>query len=69
MGIEDQREGEDMKLNATFEMSGKGYRTDKETLKVLRSIVPAAKKAGDFSAVVAVMVAGLKWGKIVEMAS
>ena len=34
-----------------FEMNGKAYRTDPETLNVLRSIVPSAKATGDHSAV------------------
>ena len=51
----------------TFEMDGKAYRTDAETLALLREIVPAAKATGDASAVAAVMVAGLATGRIVEL--
>jgi len=51
----------------TFEMNGKGYETDRETLNVLRSIVPAAKQTGDTSAVEAVMGLGLMVGRIREM--
>lgn len=51
----------------TFEMNGKGYSTDAETLEVLRSIVPAAKQAGDMSAVIAVMTLGEMAGRIVQI--
>ena len=51
----------------TFEMNGKAYRTDLETLDVLRSIVPAAKAANDFSAVAEVMDLGLAVGRITEL--
>lgn len=47
-------------------MNGKTYTTDAETLNVLRSIIPAAKASGDYSAVAAVMELGLKTGRIVE---
>ena len=53
-------------MNHKFEMSGKEYRTDKETLEILRSIVPAAKETGDTSAVAAIMAMGIKTGRIVE---
>jgi hypothetical protein len=55
-------------MNATFEMNGKTYTTDVETLEVLRSIVPSAKATGDSSAVIAVMEIGLMTGRIVEIA-
>jgi hypothetical protein len=45
--------------------NGKAYRTDAETLSVLRSIVPAAKQANDMSAVIAVMTLGEAAGRIV----
>lgn len=48
----------------TFEMNGKGYRTDSETLEVLRSIVPDARAANDTSAVQALMDLGLAAGRI-----
>lgn len=48
----------------TFEMDGKAYMTDQETLDVLRSIVPDAKATGDASAVAAVMFLGLETGRI-----
>lgn len=51
----------------TFEMNGKTYCTDVETLNVLRSIVPTAKASGDMSAVIAVMELGLRFGRIVEI--
>jgi len=54
-------------MTHTFEMNGKTYKTDEETAKVLRSIVPAAKSTSDASAVTAVMTLGLKIGLIVEL--
>lgn len=58
-----------MQMKATFEMNGKSYRTDVETLKILRSIVPSAKATGDASAVSVVMSFGLRSGRIVELAA
>jgi len=52
-------------MDKRFEMRGKSYRTDAETLELLRSIVPDAKNGGDTSAVAAVMMLGLKAGRIV----
>lgn len=54
-------------LTMTFEMNGKGYRTDEETLDMLRSIVPSAKSTGDSSAVMFAMDLGLAGGRIVEI--
>jgi hypothetical protein len=54
-------------MTVTFEMNGKGYRTDEQTLNVLRSIVPAAKETGDTSAVAVVMELGLQMGRIKEI--
>jgi hypothetical protein len=48
----------------TFEMNGKAYETDAETLNVLRSIVPPAKAASDFSAVMFAMDLGEAAGRI-----
>lgn len=56
------------KTTATFEMNGKAYETDTETLNVLRSIVPAAKATSDTTAVAAVMYLGLQTGRIREAA-
>jgi len=53
-------------MNAKFELNGKTYTTDNETLVVLRSIVPDAKATGDASAVAAVMASGMAAGRIVE---
>jgi len=50
-----------------FEMNGKTYRTDAETLALLNVIIPNAKAANDFSAVTAVMGMGLKTGRITEV--
>jgi len=53
-------------MTATFEMNGKTYQTDTETLAVLRSVIPSAKAANDFSAVAAIMILGQETGSIVE---
>ncbi len=52
----------------TFEMNGVGYKTDEETLNVLRSIIPQAKMSNDFTAVSVVMTLGLQTGRIEQMA-
>lgn len=54
-------------LNFTFEMDGKGYRTDEETLNVIRSVVKHMEETGSNAGVAAVMGMGLKTGCIVEM--
>lgn len=54
-------------LNQTFELNGTAYRTDLETLEVLRGIVPSAKETQDSSAVMAVIFLGLKTGRIKEV--
>jgi len=51
-------------MKVTFEINGNAYQTDAQTLDVLRSIVPAAKAANDFSAVIAVMALGQAGGRI-----
>ena len=56
-------------MQSTFTMTGKTYRTDAETLSVLRSVVPSAKATDDNTAVAAIMFLGLKTGRIVEVAS
>ena len=55
-------------MAAKFELNGKKYSTDGETVKVLRSIMVSAKATGDSSAVIAVMALGLKTGRIIETA-
>ena len=50
-----------------FEMNGKAYETDEETLDVLRSIVPDAKKNNDSTAIYLIMFFGLAAGKIKEL--
>lgn len=50
----------------TFELNGKFYRADAETLAVLRSVMHAAKAGGDSSAVIAIMALGERTGRIVE---
>lgn len=47
-----------------FEMNGAAYETDEETLKVLRSVVPGARRSGDHSAVAAVVLLGMHFGRI-----
>lgn len=54
-------------MTVTFEMNGRTYKTDDETLNVLRSIVPSAKSTGDSSAVMAAMVLGQATRRIVEI--
>lgn len=57
-------------LNMTFEMNGVGYRTDLETLKVLRSMVVSSKKKIDkYTMVAFVMYFGLGSGRIEEIES
>ena len=50
----------------TFTMNGKTYKTDDETLAVLRSTIPQATVSGDMSAVAAIMILGQAAGRIVE---
>ena len=50
-----------------FEMNGKTYETDTETLELLRSTIPAAKATADFSAVTAIMELGLMAGIIKDI--
>lgn len=50
-----------------FEIDNKLYETDEETLNVLKSIIPNAKKAKDTTAVFAVMHFGLESGRIKEI--
>ena len=63
------RKGKAIKFSdmKTFEMNGKAYQTDKETLELLREIIPKAKQAKDFSAVIAVMDLGEQAGRIKEI--
>ena len=49
-----------------FEMNGKSYTTDAETIDVLRAITPTAKETKDYSAVAVVMELGLRFGRIKE---
>ena len=58
-----------MKLTKTFEMNDKAYKTDSETLDVLRRAVASYKTSGskDNSAVAAVMYLGLATGRIQEI--
>jgi hypothetical protein len=45
-------------MTNTFEINGKTYKTDEQTIKVLRSIMESAKQSNDYSAVIAVMEIG-----------
>lgn len=56
-------------MTKTFELNGRSFRTDEETLNVLRSVIPSAKKNNDSSAVAAVLGLGLMTGRIVEIAA
>jgi hypothetical protein len=47
-----------------FELNGKTYRTDTETVEMLRGLVEAAKATGDSTAVMAVLFLGIKAGRI-----
>ena len=53
-------------LDQTFEMNSKNYRTDAETLDVLRSVIPACRAAGEWGAVAVIMDLGIGSGRIVE---
>ncbi len=51
-------------MTKTFKLNGTTYRTDSETLQVLRSVMPSAKSTGDSSAVIAIVALGLQSGRI-----
>jgi hypothetical protein len=53
-------------MTSRFELNGTNYATDKQTISVLRSIMPSAKATGDSTAVMAVIFLGLQVGRIVE---
>lgn len=61
--------GMKLPLNMTFEMNGVGYRTDFETLKVLRSAIESSKKIDKYTMVAFVMYFGLGSGRIEEIES
>jgi len=50
-----------------FELNGKVYKTDPETLEILKGLIPRAKQTGDNSAVIAVLTLGEMAGKITEI--
>lgn len=54
-------------MNNQFEIDGKTYKTDAETIALLRSLVPQAKEIGDWSAVIAIMALGEMSGRIIEI--
>ena len=53
------------KMNASFEINGTTYYTSPLVLKLIQSIMPAAKRSGDYSAVHAMLALGLATGQIV----
>ena len=54
-------------MTKTFEMNGKAYATDADTLNLLRKIVSDGKAANDMSAVSFMMEAGKLGGRIKEL--
>lgn len=56
-------------MTKTFELNGISYKTDANTLNVLRSVMPSAKKTGDSSAAIAVISLGKMTGRIVELSA
>ena len=59
-----------MPNNATthrFSLNGATFTTDPTTVRVLRSLIPAARAAGDSSAVIAVLALGLQTGRITHV--
>lgn len=52
----------------TFQLNGSTYETDAATLKVLRSVTPAAKASGDGSAVQAIIFLGMQTGRVRKVA-
>lgn len=53
-------------MTKTFEMDGKTFRCDAETLEIVRTCVARVKAGADTSALFAVMHWGQKGGRIVE---
>ena len=53
-------------MTKTFEMNGRAYRTDAETLRVLRDQVQRFKTTDNPSVVIAILYLGMKAGVIVE---
>jgi hypothetical protein len=53
-------------MSSVFEMNGKTYVTDEETLSVLRSVITQGKSSQDFSAVTAIMIFGQKTNRVRE---
>lgn len=54
-------------MSANFEMNGKTYKTDEDTINVLREQIEIAKTSGDYSAVIAIMAIGIASETIVEV--
>ena len=53
-------------MNEKFELNGKTYKTDENTIKILRTIVTSAKENNDTSALQTMMILGEMTGTIVE---
>ena len=51
-------------MTKTFEMNGKAYRTDAETLKVLQDAVALYRETKDTSVITAIMSLGEMTGRI-----
>jgi hypothetical protein len=54
-------------MTKTFQLNGIGYRCDAETLKVLNSVMPAAKASGDSTAVQVIIYLGIQAGRIEKL--
>ena len=55
-------------MTNTFEINGKTYKTDEQTIRVLRSVMVPAKQSNDYSAVIAIIELGKTDGSIKECA-
>ena len=53
-------------MNTEIKLNGKLYITDEETANLLIDIVPQAIEVQDFSAAQAILILGLKTGRIKE---
>lgn len=53
-------------MTAKFELNGKTYKTDENTIKILRTIVAKAKETKDTSALQTMMILGEMTKTIVE---
>ena len=51
----------------TFEMNGHEYEADLETINTIKGLVAEARRTKDFTAILALMFAGIETGRIIEM--